>query len=254
MPRKSPHRKCSQCSDTVKYCSCCEQHKEIKENFRICPNGSVYAYCNYCVSIRSYKNNKKKAATKTMIKEDVGACAICKVKLSASDLEFAHFDRETKRTRDSGAKVSFSALTVPQMIEELPNGRFICHDCHIAETKEENKKLEPTERTPGAQASYTYKKRKQAVVDKWKLDKGACQDCGKIVTPENVSCFDCDHRPGEMKIASVADLVCNRGFKVVKLELEKCDCVCRPCHNRRGAERGTIGRPRKHALPAEMFV
>lgn len=61
-----------------------------------------------------------------------------------------------------------------------------------------------------------------------------CADC-KLVWPDYV--LDWDHRPGEVKVASVAYLI-RRSPAAAIAEIEKCDLVCANCHRIRTHERG----------------
>lgn len=66
-----------------------------------------------------------------------------------------------------------------------------------------------------------------------------CADCGRQYHP---FVMDLDHRPGELKIACVSQLV-NRHAKIeiIEREIAKCDVVCSNCHRLR-----TLAR-RRHA-------
>ena len=66
------------------------------------------------------------------------------------------------------------------------------------------------------------KKRRQ----QW-LDFMADKSCSKCGTTRGLQWH---HRPGEIKIANVGDLIGRRGWDTIMKEVEKCDCQCYPCH------------------------
>lgn len=67
------------------------------------------------------------------------------------------------------------------------------------------------------------------------LKRKPCSDC-KVSYPPWV--MDFDHRPGEVKVASVAVLVNRNRRKAALAEIEKCDLVCANCHRERTHSRG----------------
>ena len=50
--------------------------------------------------------------------------------------------------------------------------------------------------------------------------------------------MDFDHRPGEIKVDIIKNLVNSGSLDTVKAEIAKCDLVCAVCHRIRTAERG----------------
>ena len=60
-------------------------------------------------------------------------------------------------------------------------------------------------------------------VSDFMADKSCCK-CGATTG------LQWHHRPGEVKLANVGDLIGRRGWDVIMKEVEKCDCVCYPCH------------------------
>ena len=68
------------------------------------------------------------------------------------------------------------------------------------------------------------KKRRQQWLDF--MEDKSCIKCGETRT----SVLEWHHRPGEIKIANVGDLIGRRGWKVIMEEVDKCNCLCHACH------------------------
>lgn len=77
-------------------------------------------------------------------------------------------------------------------------------------------------------------------IEEYKQGK-PCMDCG-IEYPYWILQFD--HRPGELKVANVTDLVYWKSLDAVKEEIEKCDLVCANCHADRTHDRRTKSKTR----------
>lgn len=75
-------------------------------------------------------------------------------------------------------------------------------------------------------------------IDAIKLERG-CADCGYR---EHAVALDFDHRPGELKLASVAHMK-QGSWERISREIAKCDVVCANCHRVRTLTRlkGTCG-------------
>ena len=54
-------------------------------------------------------------------------------------------------------------------------------------------------------------------------EQGGCDRCGYKGPIEH---YDCHHKPGEIKIANVADLVGRKGRKIIREELDKTILLC----------------------------
>ena len=67
----------------------------------------------------------------------------------------------------------------------------------------------------------------------------ACFDCGASY-PQEPSKLVWDHRPGEIKVGNISDMVGKGLIDEVLEEIKKCDLVCASCHAKRGLERGQI--------------
>lgn len=62
-----------------------------------------------------------------------------------------------------------------------------------------------------------------------------CPDCGRMFPPE---CMDFDHRPNEVKVASVSKMVvCRWAWARIEAEIAKCDVICACCHRIRTKSR-----------------
>jgi hypothetical protein len=64
---------------------------------------------------------------------------------------------------------------------------------------------------------------------KARLERGACKDCGVVVTPENATMFDWDHRNPVDKLFGIAKMNMKKD-ELFYNEIEKCDLVCSNCH------------------------
>lgn len=83
-----------------------------------------------------------------------------------------------------------------------------------------------------------------------KIRRGACLDCGLVVTSENWREFDFDHRDPSDKSAGVSALIGNKTERIVA-EMEKCDLRCAICHRRKTiSEREYVRAPREPEHPS----
>ena len=76
----------------------------------------------------------------------------------------------------------------------------------------------------------------------WMADMKAkmkCHDC-QTAYPDDPRQLTWDHRPGEIKLDNISDMVFKGLVDEVLEEIKKCDLVCPKCHARRGIERGQI--------------
>ena len=81
-----------------------------------------------------------------------------------------------------------------------------------------------------------------------------CSICG--IKTNNPDDYDYHHRPDEIKISSVADMLGTYGRPKVIAEMKKCDIVCKECHrnihdnlgNPHQARNPKTGRFMKHTL------
>lgn len=73
-----------------------------------------------------------------------------------------------------------------------------------------------------------------------------CADCGASY-PDEPSRLQWDHRPGEVKVGNMANLIAKGKFDVALQEVKKCDLVCASCHAKRGIARGQI-----YSLPEKL--
>jgi hypothetical protein len=195
-----------------------------------------------------------------------GVCANC----GESDLrllEFAHFERGTKRFRSFGGILSTKGI-----LEESKKGRFLCIWCHRLETKEEidrdvRKSVEDykhhvflNEHDPHAKQcigklcdgrfvakSDFYKKGAKCkkchaynmklkaeeqgkIILEVKLKLKTCSKCGIQVTNESSCCFDFDHVNADEKITEVSSLPKTACLQSIMQEIEKCQLLCCKCH------------------------
>lgn len=76
---------------------------------------------------------------------------------------------------------------------------------------------------------------RRAVLARWKRRKG-CIDCGYNKDPR---ALELDHRPGEVKIKTIASIMYS-SWEAIKKEIAKCDVRCANCHAIRTHERKVL--------------
>jgi hypothetical protein len=64
-----------------------------------------------------------------------------------------------------------------------------------------------------------------------------CADCGSYKDARDMQW---DHRPGEVKLGNVSDLIAHGHESEAMVEVGKCDLVCASCHGLRSVSRGQI--------------
>ena len=72
----------------------------------------------------------------------------------------------------------------------------------------------------------------------WRINAGACMDCGFVITSQNYYLIDADHRPEEHKLFVLSKAHKETLTRTIA-ELAKCDPVCCRCHRIRTFERAT---------------
>lgn len=70
---------------------------------------------------------------------------------------------------------------------------------------------------------------RRSFINKLKLERGSCMDCGIEVEDWNTAVFAFDHRETETKSFSVARGI-GRSEETIRTEAGKCDLVCHNCH------------------------
>jgi hypothetical protein len=70
----------------------------------------------------------------------------------------------------------------------------------------------------------------------WRVNAGACMDCGFVITSQNYYLIDADHRPEHQKLFMLSKCHKETLSKTIA-ELAKCDPVCCRCHRIRTFER-----------------
>ena len=91
-------------------------------------------------------------------------------------------------------------------------------------------KANPEKRKAAAHARYEIR---HAALNQMKSHP--CMDCGGKFSP---CAMDFDHRPGEIKVGSIAILMAGGRMTAMKEEVKKCDLVCANCHRVRTYNRG----------------
>lgn len=252
--------------DGFKKCSDvdCERKDEwLKlEEFTECaksPDGRQY-HCKQCDSRRICKRRQEIQDYINTVRASVGKCEKCgKNPLRPEDLQFAHHNRTRKYRTKNGKAINITRLgSIEKVKQELPEGKWVCDECGDADTRRENEENKSTSRS--AESKRRDNMIWQQFVNKEKLRRGKCHDCGKVVTEDNVRIFDFDHRDPKSKLAAVGTLV-NRQvpFAVIRAEWHKCDMVCGDCHVLRTKSRklaGVISEPinRWKKLAAKLII
>lgn len=98
--------------------------------------------------------------------------------------------------------------------------RRVCYRCRYAATKD---------------VALEKRQARRDEVNAYKAERG-CIDCGI----KNPVVLDLDHRPGEVKLFSVAKRVAAGAFDLLWEEIAKCDVRCANCHRIITAERKQV--------------
>lgn len=72
--------------------------------------------------------------------------------------------------------------------------------------------------------------RQRLIVRQWKLDAGNCGGCGLVIDERTVVCIDCDHIDPSTKTFSISQGIGRYADNILKMELSKCQPLCRNCH------------------------
>lgn len=81
-----------------------------------------------------------------------------------------------------------------------------------------------------------YMKQKREAFYQWK-EAQPCMDCGGHFEHD---VLEFDHRPDEVKLDNLSNLISRYSWERVRAEVEKCDLVCNPCHQARTAARRLV--------------
>jgi hypothetical protein len=99
--------------------------------------------------------------------------------------------------------------------------------CHRLYTKAHYQANKPSYLESAKRSHATIKERNKKWIHDRKVGK-SCLDCQGVFP---AICLDFDHRPGEPKKASLAQLVLNYAtLEVLEAEIARCDLVCSNCH------------------------
>lgn len=113
-----------------------------------------------------------------------------------------------------------------------------CPTCRFAAAAAKRAKYKP-KRPP--QTSRERKVNARRFIIDMKLERGACLDCGMIVTEDNYYCFDFDHRDPQNKDFAVSTKSRNFSRATLLDEINKCDLVCANCHRHRTMRQFRLG-------------
>ncbi len=119
-------------------------------------------------------------------------------------------------------------------------GETACRACKDAYAEHYRKQRGRKLRPPKMQgtANSRHRKKQQAIVRQWKLDKGSCMDCGLTIDERTVICIDCDHRDPSQKSFTISYEIGRKSTEQIIEELAKCDAICRNCHALRTHDKG----------------
>ena len=96
------------------------------------------------------------------------------------------------------------------------------------------------------------KQRNELVIIDEKLRRGKCLDCNLLVTTDNASEFDFDHRNRTDKTGNVSKLKYGNVNRLVN-EMSKCDLLCCQCHRRKTLSKRDFTKQRTQVLQTSLF-
>lgn len=221
----------------TKLCSKCGTVKSLDDFYidRSTLNG-VMPICIECSKEKQIEKVNEIKEFQYLIKTQ-HSCAKCGLK-DPRCLDFAHYRREDKARTCSGNPIQPCQLSIKRFTEELDKGRFLCHNCHRDET------INEAHRNPNYKPFNSLGK---SAVNKEKLLRGRCLDCGLVVTEDNYYRFDFDHRVPEDKVMKISRMVILRvDVAIIIREMDKCDLRCGNCHMIKTLEKSESGsKPRE---------
>lgn len=120
-------------------------------------------------------------------------------------------------------------MSVTDLENEWPKIKILCTNCHRLETSAENTLL--LKNTAGARKQRAQTAIARCFVRSEKRHRGACVDCGLLVTDNNYCVFDFDHKNREDKVACISAMINGHApLERIRLEMAKCDLKCARCH------------------------
>ncbi len=170
------------------------------------------SYCNFCCSVKQYKRNRLSAANILRWKGD-NPCKCGEKRPQYIDI--CHKDRSTKRGNPAKIK------SIPKQNAELLKCFGGCKVCHDKLTAEENGITE--------KKSVVFRRE---FVNAEKKVRGCCARCDWKFEPDQPGIFHFDHLPGEIKVASISNMVTKGGHSIDEIshKMAKCQLLCVFCH------------------------
>ncbi len=228
-------------SNQDKKCSTCNKMLPAEEfSVDLGMVSGLHSCCRECDKkdyrlVQDWRDNTRKK----------GCCVICGYKDDFRALDFAHINRDDKRTSTkTGQKVDMAQIkTIFGLEEEFKKCQLMCRNCHRMETFKELQVIKETNTaTLTKKGEIGRRKREihQQIVNTEKLKREKCSVCNIKVTNENYSVFDFDHVIPEHKTNSVAHLVGSSKDTIFN-EMEKCDLKCARCHVIKSLDSGELG-------------
>lgn len=90
---------------------------------------------------------------------------------------------------------------------------------------------------------------RQDYIETIKRENG-CGDCGLV--PEVLEVLEFDHRPEEVKVTDVSNLMASGSWEAFISEVAKCDVVCANCHRIRTVQRRQLGGQRGRTVQRKV--
>ncbi len=228
----------------MRKCTKCQQTKNIDDFHRDRGASGGHAYiCRVCRKgvqkqwteshKEDYEEKYKMYRKKQKQRRRIGianikralTCAQCGTTGPQEIFDMAHYNRETKKRTRDGLTVKSQNLGVAAWKRELEKCRFLCSFCHQLETHSQRPLCNPN--------YYAYWCHKQ-MINREKLMRGHCVDCGRQVTEKTLPAFDFDHRDGVHKVRNLAQMRSYSWEKIME-EFGKVDLRCTNCHRMRTA-------------------
>lgn len=218
---------------TKQRCEVCELTHLAEEFYesKTCASG-LFKICIACLATNRYSLRE----TLNDIRRQ-GKCMNCSYSRDWRALEFAHFSRDTKaRGRRGQTRNVADFHTLGSLLEEVAKTRLLCVCCHRMETRTE---IDAAKLARGPVKQEAFRLKNYAIVNAEKLRRGACVDCGLLITASTVAAFDMDHKDRVLKLFSIGAKTAS--LEKVTVELAKCELRCGNCHRIKTWEHGEWG-------------
>lgn len=213
------------------------------------------SYCAKCQPLKSfaYRATRSRLEASKYIRRHYydtlrrrmcdGKCAECGViAKNLRHFDFAHFQRNTGVRRPSGARPGLVNMTPESMEREAKLGRFLCAQCHITETIEEDAQMDVNEPPANDDEKIAIAKiqKRQAIIQEETEARGQCYRCARLVAGAPFGMFEFTRLVARSREGpSVARMALRSApVQIIRNALRVRSLVCRDCHRSLCSETG----------------